>query len=417
VFLLLSSSLALIFTLKDFRRSSNLIAHCYREINAADSMLSILKDSGTVQRGFVTGRSHYLAPVITTLPQIHDQLAELQSLAAGNAEKKDLSQMEALASARLAEIRTTLEQAQPGQRAAAGMATTNAGGKTMDRLRVVIDRFDQKEQGLLTKRTRSLEAEEQRALILTYSTAFAVACIALVVAFLFLRRGRRTENVLVGALENIAEGRSALTERERQLTAALAHEKVIVRELHHRVKNNLQVITSLLEIRGRAHGGEMRRELESLTGRMRALALVQTHIYGTDSFDCVDFAGTLSKIAEQIVASYGGDNVTLICDLDGPLDLNVNRAVPLGLVCYEMMLNAMKHAWPEEQRGTLRVNLLTKSTPRQIEIKDDGVGFIPDKTQQGLGTLLLRSLSGEAGAEVSIETRADVGTTVTVRLS
>jgi signal transduction histidine kinase len=65
----------------------------------------------------------------------------------------------------------------------------------------------------------------------------------------------------------------------------------------------------------------------------------------------------------------------------------------------------------------LRVNLLTKSTPRQIEIKDDGVGFIPDKTQQGLGTLLLRSLSGEAGAEVSIETRADVGTTVTVRLS
>jgi two-component sensor histidine kinase len=233
---------------------------------------------------------------------------------------------------------------------------------------------------------------------------------------LLLRRGQRTERVLAGALENVAEGRSALSERERQLTALLAHEKVIVGELHHRVKNNLQMMTSLLQIRARAHGGEIAGELEGLAGRMRALALVQAHVYRTESFDCVDFAGTLSDIAEQIVASHGDDNITLIRDFDEALDLSVGRAVPLGLICCEMMMNAMKHAWPEGQRGTLHVSLRTKSTPREIEIRDDGIGFVPDEARQGLGALLLRTLSGEARVLVGINSRPGAGTTVTVRL-
>jgi two-component sensor histidine kinase len=294
---------------------------------------------------------------------------------------------------------------------------TNAGGETMDRLRVAVDRLDRKEQTLLAKRSRSLAVQQQRALLIAYAGAFAVACMALVTAFLFLRRGRRTEEVLAGALENVVEGRSALTDRERQLTAALSHEKVIVRELHHRVKNNLQLITSLLQIRARAHGGETARELEGLAGHMHALALVQSHIYRTESFDCVDFAGTLSDIAEEIVSRHGGNNFTLIRDLDGTLELNVGRAVALGLICCEIMLNAMKHARSEEPRRTLRVSLRTKSTPMEIEITDTGAGYVPEEARQGLGTMLLRMLTGEAGAAVSIDSRPGAGTTATVRFS
>jgi two-component sensor histidine kinase len=416
VFLLLGSSLALVLALRSVGRSADLVVHCYRVIGTTDSLLSTLNDTETGQRRFLSGRSHTLAPFIATVPQIRTQLIQLRSLA-DNAEKRDLPEIEALASVRLAEIRATLEEARSRQRAAADeMATANAGGETMDRLRSAVDRFDRKEQTRLAEHRRSFEAAQQRALIIAYAMAFAVACTALVVALLLLRRGQRTERVLAGALENVAEGRSALSERERQLTALLAHEKVIVGELHHRVKNNLQMMTSLLQIRARAHGGEIAGELEGLAGRMRALALVQAHVYRTESFDCVDFAGTLSDIAEQIVASHGDDNITLIRDFDEALDLSVGRAVPLGLICCEMMMNAMKHAWPEGQRGTLHVSLRTKSTPREIEIRDDGIGFVPDEARQGLGALLLRTLSGEARVLVGINSRPGAGTTVTVRL-
>ncbi len=420
VFLLLGSFLALVLTLRDIARSSSLVVRCYRVMETTDSLLSTLKDTETRQRGFLpTSRSRNFAPFIATLPQVRTQLAALRSLVGDGAEKRDLPQIEALVSARVATLLATLEQQARSGRPAAAQQTvmTNAGGETMDRLRVAVDRLDRKEQTLLAKRSRSLAVQQQRALLIAYAGAFAVACMALVTAFLFLRRGRRTEEVLAGALENVVEGRSALTDRERQLTAALSHEKVIVRELHHRVKNNLQLITSLLQIRARAHGGETARELEGLAGHMHALALVQSHIYRTESFDCVDFAGTLSDIAEEIVSRHGVNNFTLIRDLDGTLELNVGRAVALGLICCEIMLNAMKHARSEEPRRTLRVSLRTKSTPMEIEITDTGAGYVPEEARQGLGTMLLRMLTGEAGAAVSIDSRPGAGTTATVRFS
>jgi two-component sensor histidine kinase/CHASE3 domain sensor protein len=420
IFLLLGSLLSLVVTLRDIGRSSSLVVHCYRVMDTTDHLYSMLKDTETGQRGLrPTGRSHILAPFINTIPQIRSRLAELRSLVGDGAGNKDRPQIAALITASYAEVLATLEQQARTKRGAEAheAAMTNGGGATMNRVRVAKDSLDQEEQARLDKGTRSLEAAQQRALIIIYATAFAVAGTALLAAFLFFRRGRQTEKVLAGALENVVEGRSALSERERQLTAALSHEKVVVRELHHRVKNNLQMMTSFLQIRARAQGGEIGGELEGLAVRMRALALVQAHIYRTDTFDHVDFAGTLAEIAEQIVASHGGDNVTLIRDLDGPLELNVSRAVPLGLICCEIMMNAMNHAWPEGQRGTLRVSLRTKSTPLEIEIRDDGAGFVPDDAGHGLGTILLRRLTGEAGAAVSIDSSPGAGTTATVRFT
>jgi two-component sensor histidine kinase/CHASE3 domain sensor protein len=419
VFLLLGSSLALVLTLRDIERSSNLLGNCYRAISTADSMLSTLKDTESGQRGFMlTGQMRYLAPLIPASPRVRNDLAQLRSLAVDNAKKRHLPQLEALVETWLAELRGTMEQARSTGRAGP-MRTVmmDAGGETMDGLRSTVDGFDKNERTVLVKRTQALQSEEQRALIIAFATAFGVASTALIAAFRVFRREQRTEKVLAGALENIVEGRNALTESERQLTDALAHEKVIVRELHHRVKNNLQMITSLLQLRARRRGGETAAELEGVAGRMRALALVQAHVYRTDSFDRVDFAATLSDIAEQIVAGHGDDNIALVRDFDGPLDLNVVRAVPLGLVCHEMMFNAMQHAWPENRRGTLHVSLRTRSTPPEIEISDDGAGFVPQDARQGFGALLLRTLSGEARATVDIDSRPGAGTTVILRLS
>ena len=191
------------------------------------------------------------------------------------------------------------------------------------------------------------------------------------------------------ALEG-ARNRTALSARERQLANALEHQRTIVRELHHRVRNNLQTITSLLELRAYAKGGEVAIELQEMAGRMRALGLVQSRVYGAESLQDLDFASALNDIARNLVSIHGRGEIELALDFDGPLALDVPRAMPLGLLCYEVILNALKHAWPAHQTGKLIVELRTRGETREVRIIDDGVGFTKGSAAPGLGTQIAR---------------------------
>jgi two-component sensor histidine kinase len=212
-----------------------------------------------------------------------------------------------------------------------------------------------------------------------------------------------------------ARNRSALSERERQLTAALAHKDMIVRELHHRVKNNLQTIVTLLDLRARAKGGTVGAELEDLAGRMRALAKVQARIYGAFALERVDFAATLGEIAGELVKIYGEDRISLVADLDGLFELDVSRAMPLALLCYELLLNALKHGWPDGRSGTLWVEL-KKGPVSEIGIRDDGIGFEESRVNKGFGSRLASALAQEAGADMEIAASPDNGTAVRICL-
>ncbi len=214
----------------------------------------------------------------------------------------------------------------------------------------------------------------------------------------------------------IVTSRNALSEREAQLIALAAHKDMIARELHHRVKNNLQMITSLLNLRARQVDDVTRGHLQEMAGRMEALALVQAHIYDADALDRVDFRASLSEIVEGLSNTIGNDDIGLDRDFDGPLELGVGRAMPLGLLCYELILNALKHAWPQGQRGKLTVELRTQGAHPEVRIRDDGVGFEKGSVTKGLGTRLVRSLATEARAEVMTLSKPGDGTTVTLRL-
>jgi two-component sensor histidine kinase len=214
-----------------------------------------------------------------------------------------------------------------------------------------------------------------------------------------------------------ARNRIALSAHERQLANALEHEKTVVRELHHRVKNNLQTMISLLGLRARARGGEIAVELKDLAGRMRALALVQSRIYDTESLHEVDFASVLSDLAGELARIHCNAHVRLVLDLDAPLVLNVARAMPLGLLCYETILNAFEHAWPDSGEGKLVIQLRRKAPTAEVRISDDGVGFLTDDISKGLGMQLIRALAMEAQVVVDTHTALGSGTTVVMRLA
>jgi two-component sensor histidine kinase len=218
------------------------------------------------------------------------------------------------------------------------------------------------------------------------------------------------------AVESV-RNRSALNERERQLTLALAHKDMLVRELHHRVKNNLQTIVTLLELRARAKGGAVASELQDLAGRMRALATVQAQIYEARALDCVDFATALGAIALQLTSIYGDGRIHLRAELNDSLVLEVSRAMPLALLCYEVLLNSLKHAWPDGRPGILSLTLDTKDKIPELRLADDGIGFVENELRAGFGSKLAPALAREANAEIATTTAPGRGTSVLVRLT
>ena len=214
----------------------------------------------------------------------------------------------------------------------------------------------------------------------------------------------------------MAKTRAAVTAREAQLLAMVAHRDTIVRELHHRVKNNLQTVISLLQLGSKNADDATRAQLDQVSNRMHALGSVQARIYETETLDSVDFCAALLDIASGLDRVYGNTEITLNCDLDCLLILDVQRAMPLALLCYEVILNAYKHAWPESRPGILQVALHLDDQNRSITMRDDGVGYDEAMVTKGLGSRLIRSLASEARVLVLADSRAESGTCVSVTL-
>lgn len=214
----------------------------------------------------------------------------------------------------------------------------------------------------------------------------------------------------------MATNRAALSDREARLTRALAHQQVVSRELHHRVKNNLQTMSSMLRMRSRVVDAEIRMHLDEFAGRIEALAAVQSRIYESDDLGGVDFRAALADIASSLTEVYHRSDVTLNMSATVPLSLEVARAMPLSLVCYEVILNAMKHAWPDGRPGTLTIGIVDAGGAHELTIADDGVGFLAQKATSGMGGKLIRSLAEEADASFELVTSPGSGTCVSLRL-
>lgn len=219
----------------------------------------------------------------------------------------------------------------------------------------------------------------------------------------------------------MAMNRAALSDREVLLTRALARQHAVSRELHHRVRNNLQTISCLLRSRNRSLSAETCLYLDEVAGRLEALGAVQSRIYESHDLDDVDFSAALVDIAASLVKLHHGDAVTLDSSGAGPLMLGVGRAMPLALVTYEIILNAMKYAWPKGQRGRLGLVIARVGGACEIAISDDGVGVGGagvggDDAERALGSGLIASLAEEAGARYRLVTNRGTGTTVTLTL-
>jgi PAS domain S-box-containing protein len=201
--------------------------------------------------------------------------------------------------------------------------------------------------------------------------------------------------------------------RQRQISDALQHslheKEVLLKELHHRVKNNLQVICSLLNLQARKIEDPSTREMFSESqNRVKSMALIHEMLYQSEDFGRIRFAGYIQKLVAYLCRFYRIDPDSIrirvsVPELTMPLDL----AIPCGLLIQELVSNAMKHAFPGERPGEIRVLFHPNGRDRVcLTVEDDGVGIPPqiDFPDAGsLGLQLVVSLSAQLDGEVSLE--------------
>lgn len=199
---------------------------------------------------------------------------------------------------------------------------------------------------------------------------------------------------------------------------ALDNKDILLRELQHRVKNNLQMITALIRLEARnlpADDGSGER-FDRLAGRINALAVLYDALSNDTADDQVDLGSYLGQVAAAIMQAHAVEGIRLDTQIDSWL-VSVNVAMPAGLVVNEVLTNALKHGFAGRAGGIIKLHSLIDDDGCHITIADDGVGLPPDMVwpQPGrLSAIIVRSLEQNAAARVAVTSAPGEGVAVTI---
>lgn len=191
-----------------------------------------------------------------------------------------------------------------------------------------------------------------------------------------------------------------------RITKALEDNQMLIKEIHHRVKNNLQVVSSLLSMQARKiEDGDMKQALNSSMTRVQSMSILHQNLYsGTNPKD-VDVDAYFDKLVENILSTYSIDkDVKFDVDIDN-MAFDIDVMVPLGLIANELITNALKYAFAGRPEGKLSVSLKEKGNQIVLCVADDGIGFdgneLP-KREGSIGTRLIKSFTKKLKGAISI---------------
>ncbi|CAG0999292.1 partial putative sensor histidine kinase pdtaS, partial [Anaerolineae bacterium] len=205
---------------------------------------------------------------------------------------------------------------------------------------------------------------------------------------------------------------------ELQIAASLTEKEILLKEIHHRVKNNLQVISSLLSLQSAATTDDHAREqLRESQNRIRSMALIHERIYQSENLAHVNFGEYVRSLVSFLFRSYSVPNIRVIYSID-QCCLPVNIAIPCGLVINELVSNALKYAFKERTGGEIEIGFeLVEEHRGVLMVRDDGVGFPPDldyRATPTLGMQLVNTLTAQI--EGTLGLIRDRGTTFTITM-
>lgn len=213
-----------------------------------------------------------------------------------------------------------------------------------------------------------------------------------------------------------------LTERrkmELQIQESLKEKEILLKEIHHRVKNNLMVIFSLLNLQSQyiKDKDDYEMFLES-QNRTKSMALIHERLYQSEDLKSIDFSDYLRTLATDLFHTYSVDQklVKLTMDLE-TIKLDVNTSIPLGLIVNELISNSMKYAFPDGMEGEIYITMKSNGSHKILKVGDNGVGIPEDidfKHADSLGFQLINNLTEQIDGEIELD--RNNSTTFTIKL-
>lgn len=231
---------------------------------------------------------------------------------------------------------------------------------------------------------------------------------------IFLRDQSGAVVQMLGIAQDITDRKQA----EQQTLAALKEKEILLAEIHHRVKNNLQVISSLLKLQASSIDNPVLLEhIRDSQYRVRAMALVHEKLYQASDFAHIDCADYLKSLAHFLVRSFKNGAVIRLKLKVEPIMLDISRAVPLGLILNELLTNALKYAFPHNQGGEICIDMHMDHHALILIVADSGIGLpktVDLNSPKTLGLRLVHSLVQQLQGTLAFH--SDHGTTITITI-
>ncbi|MBC7185633.1 MAG: PAS domain S-box protein [Calditrichaeota bacterium] len=204
----------------------------------------------------------------------------------------------------------------------------------------------------------------------------------------------------------VAQDITARKMAEETLAASLREKEMLLKEIHHRVKNNMQVVCSLLNLQcDRVTSPEAAQALRDSQNRVKSMALIHEKLYRSASLSRIDFGEYLQSLVSGLVRSYATNGRVGTELAVEKVELGVDQAIPCGLIVNELVSNALKHAFPEQQEGMIRVRFQREDGRCLLAVADNGVGFpsaLDFRATNSLGMQLVTTLVDQLEGEIQL---------------
>lgn len=236
-----------------------------------------------------------------------------------------------------------------------------------------------------------------------FVVAASLFAIALLAVYLFFQK-QKSNNLL--------------TEKNVTIEKSLHERETLLKEIHHRVKNNLQIISSLLSLQSKSLGDSAAQgAISESRNRVKSMSLIHEQLYQEDTISGVEMKNYISRLVSSLASSYGLDTerVEMKIEADDIL-LDVDSAIPLGLIINELVSNAMKYAFPGQLSGIILISLKDNANELLLMVKDDGVGIDDSKkSSQSFGLSMVNSLMRKLKAEINIVSQGGTSVQISIK--
>lgn len=286
--------------------------------------------------------------------------------------------------------------------------------KNNQRVVLQLQLYRQQLQSSLNQIEIEKASNNRQSIIKVYILFFSVALLLIIVALIYQYRNSNQQRLA------LTEQNKKIIEQNKIIEESLHEKTLLIKEIHHRVKNNLQMVSSLLNLQsGMITDENAKVVLEEARHRIGSLAIVHQQLYGKSDFSFIKIDEYIVHLMKHLKSAYHNTNkdIQTIINCE-PLELHIDTAIPLGIIINEIITNAHKHAFNGRDKGSIVLDFKKEDAFFILTITDDGVGLPFDFEEQkkySLGQELIDLLSEQINAALKISSEPNHGTTYCIK--